>query len=104
MSVKKTDPELLRDDGPVKFVSGKESRFQPDLTGRRPYYSVVKHMKFGNSMQNKFLQSLQSQVVPLQLPGTEGGGPLPPPVQVGYLISEAGLYLMSENNENLTEE
>jgi hypothetical protein len=104
MSVKKTDPELLRDDGPVKFVQGKESRFQPDLSGRRAYYSVVKHSRFQPSMQNKFLQSFGSQVVPLELPNL--GGPIQPPVpvQVGYLISETGLYLMSENNENLTEE
>ena len=99
MSVKKTDPELLRDDGPVKFVSGKESRFQPDLSGRRPYYSVVRHMKFGKSMQNQFLQSLDSQVVPLQLPqiGTV-------PVEIGYLVSEIGEQLLSETNDTLIQE
>ena len=104
MSIKKTDPELLRDDGPVKFISGKESRFQPDLSGRRGYYTAVKHLKFGMSAQNKFLQSFGSQVVPLELPGAEGGGSNVLPVQVGYLVSEVGFYLLTEDNKKMTEE
>ena len=102
MSVKKTDPELLRDDGPVKFVSGKESRFQPDLSGRKGYYTAVKHLKFGMSAQNKFMQNFGSQVVPMQLPGTEELNFAP--VQVGYLVSEAGLYLLTEDDKLMTEE
>lgn len=104
MSVKKTDPELLRDDGPVKFVSGKESRFQPDLSGRRGYYTAVKHLKFGISAQNKFLQDFSSQVVPLQLPGMQGGGGGQLPVQTGYLVSEVGFYLLTEDNNKMIEE
>lgn len=102
MSVKKTDPELLRDDGPVKFVSGKESRFQPDLSGRRPYYTVVKHLKFGMSAQNKFLQAFGSQVVPNELPGNNQLTLAP--VQTAYLVSEAGLYLLTEDDKLMTEE
>ena len=102
MAVKKTDPELLRNDGSPKFVEGKESRFQPSTTGRRLYYTAVKHNRFGISPQNKFLQSFDSQVVPLQLPTV--GEPTVVPVEVGYLVSEVGFYLLSENGENLTQE
>jgi hypothetical protein len=102
MSVKKTDPELIRDDGPVKFVGNKESRFQPDLSGRRPYYSVVKHSKFGPSMQNKFMQDFESQVVPLQLVGTEISSRR---LLIGdYLVSEVGMYLLTEDDKRLKPE
>lgn len=102
MSVKKTDPELLRNDGPVKFVTNKESRFQPNLSGRRAYYSVVKHTKFGPSMQNNFMQDFESQVVPLQLLGTQISNRVP---LVGdYLVSEFGLRLLTEDGNRLKPE
>jgi len=101
MSAKNTDPELLRNDGSVKFLQGTDSRFQKDLSGKRGYYSAVRHMRFQPSMQNKFLQSVDSQVVPLQLPNPEFQ--IPPPV-TGYLVSETGFYLLSENDQNLIQE
>lgn len=83
-------------------MGSKQSAFQPDLSGVRPYYSAVKHQRFGPSMQNNFLQDFNTQVVPIQLPGAIESQVLP--VQAVYLLSEAGLYLLSEDNNRLTEE
>ena len=96
MSVKKTDPDLLRNDGAPKFVGNKESRFQPDETKRKSYFNVVKHMRFGPNLQNKFYQSFNTQVVPIQLPGTEPQVNPPAPIYGPFLLSQTGIVLTSE--------
>ena len=94
------NPQFSGYNGQSKFLLGKASKLSPEPTGIS-YYQKIKHTKNQGSLQEKFLESFNSQVYPTILPGEL----LPPFVPETFrilselsepMLTEVGDYLVLE--------